>query len=586
MPPAPAAARRVQALALPFFDDFTSQMEGRPNEQRWLTTGGALINNRFARRPPSKGVATFDGFKADGSSYGGISSIGATDSLTSQPIDLSGVSATDNVFLSFFWQAGTLQGPPVAATGSRPIGLYVDFLDDAGNWREVSQIRSGGDTTNFRFRALPVNQASYLHKAFQFRFRVFGYQYNGRDAWSIDYVRLDRNRSATDSTFRDIALSQPLPSALQRYTAMPVEQFNQNPMQELNTRTRTTMNNLDPGPAPTPIDLTGTLEILPSGPTTQFLSSTRSLDPGPNGQQQPITASLQGATVPVSATPKLLRQRITLLTNETNSLTLFNDTLSRTTELSDYYAYDDGSAEATISLPTATTGPPTFLATRYDLNKADQVRGIRIYPMRTALGRTITVNIWDDSNNQPAATPKASQSVPLPTALPIGQTYVDVAFTTPVAVSGRFYAGYGQASTSQNIEIGLDLNNAPPNNFLFFNGFGSWRTFATATSKSPSGALMLRPLMGPGPVTATAPSNLAAAYNLFPNPSADGIVRVEGRYARATVLDALGRTVWEQPATEAGQAQLPLQQLLPGVYFVRLTLANGLTVTKRLVREQ
>ncbi|TGD82583.1 T9SS type A sorting domain-containing protein [Hymenobacter wooponensis] len=585
-PPAPTTARRGQALTLPFFDDFAGQTEGRPNGQRWLTTGGTLINNRFARRPPSKGVATFDGFNANGRSYGGVSSVGATDSLTSQPIDLSGLRATDNVFLSFFWQAGTLVGPPVAATSARPVGLYVDFLDDAGNWREVSQIRSGGDTTNFRFRAVPINQASYLHSAFQFRIRVFGYQYSNRDAWSVDYVRLDRNRTAADSSFRDIALSQLLPSALQRYAAMPVSQFNANPTQELNTRTRTTMNNLDPGPAPTPISWTGTLEVLPSGPTTQFLTGNRSLDAGRGGQQQPITGSLQTATVPVSAAPKLLRQRITLLSNETNQLTLPNDTISRVTELADYYAYDDGSAEATLSLPIANTGPATFYATRYDLNTPDVVRAIRLYPMATALGRTVTVAIWEDSNNQPSATPKATKSFLIPASLPAGQAYVDVSFDAPVAVTGRFYAGYGQASSSQFVEIGVDLNNAPPANYFFINIFNAWNSISLATAKSPNGALMLRPLMGASPITATASATLAASYSVYPNPTTDGLVRVEGRYARATVLDALGRTVWEQPTAQAGQALLSLPHLLPGVYFVQLTLATGVTVTKRLVREQ
>ncbi|SNC66559.1 Por secretion system C-terminal sorting domain-containing protein [Hymenobacter gelipurpurascens] len=585
LPPAPATARRLQALTLPFFDDFSGQGEGRPAEQNWLQTGGTLVNNRFARRPPSKGVATFDGFRADGRSYGGVSAVGATDSLTSQVIDLSGLGTTDNVFLSFFWQAGTLQGPPAPATSSRPIGLYVDFKDVTGNWREVGQIRSAGDTTNFRFRAVAINQTSYLHKDFQFRFRVFGYQYNGRDAWSIDYVRLDRNRSATDSTFRDIALSQPLPSALRRYTAMPVGQFNQNPTQELAARTRTTMNNFDAGPAPTPISWTGTLDVLPTGPTTQFLTGIRSLDAGPGGQQQPIIGNPQLATVPVSATPKRLRQRITLLTNETNPLTLANDTISRVTELADYYAYDDGSAEASLSLPAASTGPATYLATRYELNQPDVVRAIRIYPLATALGRTITVNIWEDANNQPAATPKASQSIPIPNPLPNGQAYLDVPFAAPVPVSGRFYAGYGQASTLQNVEFGVDLNNAPPAGYLFTSQFGAWSPVKLATTKSPEGALMLRPLMGTAVLTATTLATVAAGYTLYPNPSADGLVQVQGRYVRATVLDALGRVVWEQPAGEAGKAQLSLQQLRPGVYFVRLTLAGGLTVTKQLVRQ-
>jgi hypothetical protein len=366
---------------------------------------------------------------------------------------------------------------------------------------------------------------------------------------------------------------------------MPVGQFNQNPTQELATRTRTTMNNLDPGPAPTPINWTGTLEVLPSGPTTQFLTGTRSLDPGPGGQQQPIIGNPQLATVPVSADFKRLRQRITLLTNETNPLTLPNDTLTRVTELADYYAYDDGTAEASLSLPAATTGPATYLATRYELNLPDVVRALRIYPLATALGRTITVNIWDDANNQPAASPKASRSIALPATLPIGQAYIDVPFATPVAVTGRFYAGYGQASTAQNVEFGVDLNNAPPAGSLFFNSFGAWSTFSLATAKSPEGALMLCPLMGSGTPTATATATVAASYSLYPNPTPDGMVQVQGRYTRATVLDALGRPVWEQPAAQAGQAWLPLGHLRPGLYFVRLTLPDGLTVTKRLVKQ-
>ena len=77
-----------------------------------------------------------------------------------------------------------------------------------------------------------------------------------------------------------------------------------------------------------------------------------------------------------------------LITNETNPLTLPNDTISRLTELSDYYAYDDGTAEASLSLAPASTGPPSYYALRFDLNRPDQVRAIRLYPvLGTAAGR-------------------------------------------------------------------------------------------------------------------------------------------------------------------------------------------------------
>jgi len=578
--PAPTTAQRPSALALPFFDDFASQPEGAPTGQRWETAGGALINNRFPRRPISRGVATLDGLDGQGRPRGTVSMVGDADTLTSQPLNLSGLITSNNVFLSFFWQAGTLVGPP-SPSGTRPIALYVDFKDAADQWQQVWQLRSPADTTNFRFKALAVNQAAFLHDDFQFRFRVSGYLYNARDAWSVDYVRLDRNRTATDSAYRDIALSKPLSSALKRFAAMPVTQFNQDPAQELNDRTVTTMNNLDAGPAPTPVTWEGYLETLPDNTSRRFLTGGRSLDAGL--RQQPITGNPRLATLPVTAAAKQLRQRVVLISNETNPLTLPNDTISRLTDLADYYAYDDGTAEATVSLPPASTGPASYLALRFDLNRPDQIRAIRLAPsVLTAGGRAVTINIWDDNGSgQPTATPKVSKSVVLPTSLPAGQTFVEIPFDSPVPVSSRFYAGYGQAATPQFVEFGLDLNNAPPANTFFLSSQGVWSTTTTASNYRPAGSLMLRPVTT-GVVTGTAaPAGVAAAYQLYPNPTTDGQVQVVGRYVRASVLDAVGRVVWEQPANQAGQPVLQVP-LPAGLYFVRLMLPNGQTVTKRL----
>lgn len=580
----PALSQRPAALTLPFFDDFSRQPEGAPAVARWETAGGALINNRFPRRPISRGVATLDGLDGRGRPRGSVSMVGDADTLTSQPLNLSGLTPGSNTFLSFFWQAGTLGGPP-SGSGSRPIALYVDFKDAADQWQQVWQLRSPADTTNFRFKALAVNQAAFLHDDFQFRFRVSGYLYNARDAWSVDYVRLDRNRTATDSAYRDIALSKPLPSALKRFAAMPVTQFNQNPTQELNDRTATSMNNLDAGPAPTPVTWEGYLEVLNGGGNSQILDGGRSLDA--LLRQQPLLGNPRRAMVPATAAAKQLRQRVFLNTNETSPLTLSNDTISRLTDLADYYAYDDGTAEATISLPPASTGPASYLALRFDLNRPDQIRAIRLAPLLlTAGGRTVTVNIWEDNGSgQPAATPKASKSFTIPTSLATGQTFVEIPFDAPVPVSGRFFAGYGQASTPQFVEFGLDLNNAPPAGSFFLNSQGAWSTASTASNYRPAGSLMLRPVTTSVITATAAPAEVAVQYQLYPNPSLDGRVQVQGRYARAAVLDALGRQIWEQPVTEAGRAELQLP-VPAGLYFVRLTLVNGQTVTKRLAVAQ
>lgn len=579
--PGRTAARPTATLPLPFFDDFSQQPEGLPDAQRWELSGGTLVNNRYPRRPPTKAVATLDGLDEQGRARGPVSFIGEGDLLTSQPLNLRSLTAADNVYLSFFWQAGSLVGPP-APSGTRPVALYVDFLDQDQQWQQVWQVRSTGDTTNFRFKALPVNQPEFLHEAFRFRFRTNGYQFTNRDAWSVDYVRLDRNRTATDSTFRDIAVSRALPSALKRYTAMPVAQFNQNAAQELTDRTGTTANSFDVGPAPTPIRWTGTLEVLPGGPTVQFLSGGASIDA--NSRQLPVLGSVRPASVPLTSTPKFLRQRITLATNENNALTQSNDTISRVTELGTYFAYDDGTAETSVSLPPASTGPVSYLAQRFDLNQPDQIRAIRLYLVpSTAGGRTISLNLWDDDGTgKPAATPKATKSFTTPASLPGGPAFVEISFDAPVPVSSRFYVGYGEAATQNNVAFGFDLNNAPPAGYLLLNALGTWSTLSTATATRPAGALMLRPVTGSTITGTAAPAEVAAAYQLYPNPTPDGRVRVQGRYARATALDALGRVVWEQPAAEQGQPELTLPPLPAGVYFVRLALPDGQLVTKRL----
>jgi hypothetical protein len=121
-----------------------------------------------------------------------------------------------------------------------------------------------------------------------------------------------------------------------------------------------------------------------------------------------------------------------------------------------------------------------------------------------------------------------------------------------------------------------------PANYLFTNTNGAWQP---ATGNR--GAIMMRPLMTNFVLTATAPASAAAAaFSLYPNP-ARGAVRVVGpAFRQAELLDALGRTVWHQPAAEAGRPLLALPATLPaGLYLVRLTLAAGGTVSRRLVVE-
>lgn len=601
---APTTAQRAQqrgttALALPFFDDFTSPLEGTPKVLNWLPNGGAFVSNRLALLPLTRGAATLDGLRANGQSYSGTvaSAYGAIDSLISQPINLAGLTVNDHVYLTFAWQAGSIVSEPNSSFGRQTVRLELFAKTDVGTWVSVWVYNSLARRTGFRQQIIDLNQARFLHGNFQFMFAASGNLSDNHDNWSVDYVLLDRGRTGTpaDTTFTDVATgaglvggnpSGGLRSPLRRFTSMPVWQFNAAtpPSSELNPNLGINLTNLSTA-NPLPIDVSGTVRELPAGsPLGPWLQRSRNINP--NRRQDGETGPAGSQPLPTTPNTKTLRYTLALTTRETTPRTLANDTISRDIELANYYAYDDGTAEAYTQLPAPSTGLPAAFAYRFDLNRPDYVRSLRLYPVFTASdpnSRAVTISVWDDVAGRPAAQPRASKSVviPAPPLYPAGWQYFEVTFDQPVPVSGTFYVGYSQPSTGRDLHYGLDLNSSFPPGYLWQRtNAGVWDTVHFTSRR---GALMMRPIMTNNVATATASAREAAAYSLYPNP-AHGTVTIAGpAFARATVLDALGRTVWEQPATQAGQPTLPLPILPAGVYTVRLTLSDGRTVGRRLM---
>ncbi|SFQ53999.1 T9SS type A sorting domain-containing protein [Hymenobacter arizonensis] len=598
------ARRGTAAVTLPFFDDFTTPLEGAPKAQNWLPSGGALVSNRLAVAPLTRGAATLDGLRANGRSYSGLitGSYGNIDSLTSQPIDLGGLSVNDQVYLSFAWQAGSIVGAPNSDINNNRVRLELFAKTVTGTWELVWFYRSTGQRTAFRQQVVDLNQARFLHSNFQFQFVASGNRSDNSDAWSVDYVVLDRGRTRglVDTTFVDIATSAGLRggipsgglrSPLRRYTAMPVWQFNAaSPLaSELNTRLGVNLSNLNAGLLPIPIDVTGTVRELPSGAALgTWLQISRPLPVNP--RQDSVTGAASRVAVPITPAPKTLRYTLALNTQEANPRTLANDTIFRDVELNNYYAYDDGTAENITQLVPYSTGQASAFAYRIDLNQPDFVRALRMYPVFTASdagSRSVTITVWGNNGGLPAATPLATRTATIPNPLPAGSPYFEITFDQAVPVTGTFFVGYSQPSQGRDLHYGLDLNNTFPEGYLVRrDNTGNWSTVNFFPADPiRRGALMMRPVMSNTVVTSNAASRKAEAYSLYPNPTR-GTVNIAGpAFARATVLDAVGRRVWEQPAAQAGRATLALSALPAGVYTVQLTLADGSTVGRRLLLE-
>ena len=602
------APYRTAALSLPFFDDFTTPLEGLPDSLKWQAAGGAFVSNRLAPLPLTRGAATLDGLRANGRSYSGqiTSPNGLLDSLTSQPIDLGSLGPSDQVYLSFAWQAGSVASVPGSGTPSNPVRLELFVKTNTGTWESKWFYNAMRQRTGFRQQVIDLNQTKYLHSNFQLMFVASGNTTDNSDNFSVDYVLLDRGRSQglTDTTFTDVAtgagLANDLPtgglrSPLRRFAAMPVWQYNaaSPPTSELNPRLGVNVSNLSGTASPLSVDVLGTVRDLTAGAALgPWLQGPQaSLLVAGNSRQTPVVGSAASQPLPGSAAPKRLRYMLALNSRETIARTLANDTIFRDVELNNYYAYDDGSAENITNLLPYPNGPQLAFAYRFDLNQPDYVRGLRLVPVFTASdagSRQVTVSVWGDKSGLPdEAKVLSSKTYTIPAAYPAGWQYFQIDFDQPVPVSGTFYVGFAQPSAGRTLHYGLDLNSTfPPRHFFRRDNAGIWDT----ANFQPSGlvqrgALMMRPVMTNNLVTASAPAAEPTAFALYPNP-AHGNVRVAGpAFTRAALLDAVGRVVWTQPASQAGQPLLPLPTLPPGVYLVRLTLADGRTVAQRLLLE-
>ena len=100
----------ADTLELPFFDDFSGN-NIFPETSKW-TDNYVFINNTYSDKQITSGIATFDALDNSGRLYTTAFSSGfMADQLTSQPLNLNYI-ASENIYLSFFYQAGGLSDSP------------------------------------------------------------------------------------------------------------------------------------------------------------------------------------------------------------------------------------------------------------------------------------------------------------------------------------------------------------------------------------------------------------------------------------------------------------------------------------------
>ncbi len=368
------ANNRITSLSLPFFDDFY-QKDIFPDVSLW-EDNFVFINTTYPKETVTVGVATFDGTNASGKPYSSSATLvsGAADKLTSNPIDLSGLTTDSNVFLSFYYLQGDFGETPVAPNDL----LTVQFLDTSGNWNIMWQT-TPDDIIKMRQVFLKVDSI-YLNANFQFRFQSFGNLNGANDMWHIDYVKLDKNRdTAADRNIKEMAFEFLPPSLLKRYYVMPYNQFDTTDLADTvsilikNNFNNVTTDFIDSYKA----TVVNTGDILKD-------STGASIDFGPlteNSIKYPkfsIPTNITGDTVII----KVDYHFETSAEASEPPKVLANNSVTHNQVFSNFFAYDDGTPERGYWLADESN---YRMAVKYFMRNPDTLQAIKLqlFPVRS-----------------------------------------------------------------------------------------------------------------------------------------------------------------------------------------------------------
>ncbi len=598
------------ALLMPFFDDFSTGYV-YPDQTKWIGRS-TYLNDDFSINPPTVGVISFDGLDSVGKAYQNTSQDYPADTLTSRPIDLSLLTHDSTIYLSFFYQAAGLGDAPDAGDS-----LVLQFLNKDTVW--ITVWAADGNSAPSKFKQVFVHVYdtifydngimmdtivdTFRTNFFQFRFMNYVSGYGMVDIWNLDYVLMDRNRNPVDTTMLDEAFVYRGPSLLKNYREMPWTHYMADSINQMGTDYPITIMNNDINSH----FLFFHSLVYQSGNATPIYQF-----PSTGGYGFPINPDtlnaldLQIATgIPTTFTfpsqPGTFAEfPIThYIENTGGDFVYSNDTIKNVQRFSDYYAYDDGTAESALYLAQ----PGGELAMQFTTTKADTLQGVYMFFPKMAWNTALddfALAVWKDSvgYNMPGTLIyKRIEQFPIydTTQLngfayyPLDSNYLTPSNPLPLKLTaGTYYFGYIQGvdypNYNQALNIGLDENSNWDSSKLYINVLNYW------TGGTVAGTVMIRPVFGSSATVGISnqDNQLASALQIYPNPATDKInmkwtakEHVLSCDLLIQIYDLEGRMVLEQAGF---QKEIDIHGISEGFYFVKITDTKSLTsFTKKLI---
>jgi hypothetical protein len=575
--------QKQDTLKIPFFDDFVST-KVYPDSTKWYNNY-VYVNNDFAIKPPSYGVATFDDLDSKGNPYQELNdqTFGACDTLLSLAINLKDSSTkaytlADSIYFSFYYQRQGLGDP----SDSRD-SIIVQFKDKDGNWKTMWKAK-GGSVEPFKFVIIGVKDTKYLFKGFQFRFINFSRHTGNLNQWHVDYVHLARNRKAGLKYYDDIAIQSRPTSLLKNFYQMPYDHFQADSSNQKAKLIFVNASNLHN------VIKNVQARHIESSKGTTIVSTDYNANNANVPAQDTAKRRFQGFNLNnLSGSPVVIKRDYEIRESGIASKYPANDKITVYQEFGSCYAYDDGTAEYGFGYDDDVIDPfyKGAIAYKFNLTKADSVWAIGMFFNRSVKSTSalrFDLKVWQkisplgQGRNADVSLKTMTNLSPVFTDTINGYHvyYLDTALFMP---KGDFYIGWEQVGNN-HLDVGYDINNGhhdtESSDNLFWADRGNW------TAVNFKGALMMRPYVGKkiGLGEAKVAVIKDKSIKCFPNPFTNKITVDNSKgISSIKVYDLSGKQVGESFSNE-----IDMQLAQPGIYSLEVTTKNGEIFHQKMVK--
>lgn len=537
-------------------------------------------NYTYAKNIQTLGVASFDGLDETGYPYdfSSTNSLGEADVLTSKPIDMSGLAASDSIYFSFLVEPGGYGENP-DNTDSLILQFWSPLTQE---WNTILHL-DGYSSDHFKMQLINITNGIYFQNGFQFRFKSFGALAGSLDVWHIDYVHLDQLRSYEDTLTSDWAFAEPSPSFIKDFTSMPWPHYEFAPEANMITDyTAVTYNSADFSPLINPCEMNlyfgnNNLATVPYAVTTPNVPAKQYFN-----MDYTIPTSFWFDTIYADTCADF---EVTLYIDN-NGLAgtdiADNDTLRHTQHFCNYYSYDDGTAEGGYGL--ASNG--ALLAYQFTLEPGlvDTIRAVSMYftpNTHDVSSSTFFLQIWENNFGEPGDLIYSTDSIISTLYKPKyeggNNGFVEYVLPDKVAVSGTYFVGWKQTSADRlNIGFDMNINNQDK---IFYKTSSSW------SNTGFQGSLMMRPVFVTDMDLFLSVEEREAwnpIINVYPNP-ANTTFNIGGdieQVERIELYDLQGRVLISE---NLNYQSFSTQDFPNGIYLLKLYSTDNQSVQKKLI---